>query len=125
MILINESTLQGRITSDIKETMRGAKQNYLTIFFMVQWESEETITKKDGTTFKPSVKIAISAGGKLAESAKGFKKGSLITVKGALRVDSKEDALTKQKTYFPKIEATSIEALVENIQYDQDDELPF
>ncbi len=124
MNLINKIELQGRVNSDLKEKMIGPKANFLTIFFMLKWEGDQ-VSKKDGTKFTPGVSCAVSSKGKLAESVKRFKKGDLVSVVGQLRIDVKEDELTKQKTYFPKIEAVAIEALVEQVIYDEGEDLPF
>ncbi len=124
MQLTNKIELQGRVNSDLKEKMIGPKANFLTIFFMIKWEGE-TFTKKDGTQFSPKLSCAISAKGKLAEAVRRFKKGDLVSVIGQLRIDVKEDELTKQKTFFPKIEAEVIEPIVEQVQYDEGEDLPF
>lgn len=121
----NYIEIEGTITSELKHDMIGAKKNYATVFFMLKNE-QEPVTKKDGTKFTPGVKVAISAGGKLAEACKSFKPGDLVAITGMFRIDSKDRPDGLGKNYFPKIEAATIEKMVvAQPHIDNDFELPF
>lgn len=120
----NHIELQGIITSDIKLTMRGVNKNFPTVFFMLQSE-KDPVTKRDGTTYTPKVKIAVSAGGKLADACMKYKKGDQVTVIGEFRVDKKEDSVTKPVVWFPKIDAQTVEPLIMQLPFDDENDLPF